>query len=128
AAEQALRLCATSTFFWREQFPSEGRRWFQASLMAAPDAATDLRQKVLSALGYMAVEQGDNLPALAFFEQALVLARSLDDAWAIGEALRGVGNVAIWQGQYARAEAVYEECVALTRAADDQPGVFWSLW
>ena len=127
-AEQALRLAATMADFWRMIFPREGIQWLHASLEAAHDAPIPVRQKAHRGLGWINLFMGNYASALTYFEDALALARQVDDVWALGEALRGVGNALVWQGNCVRAETYLDESLALARTARDTSGLIFSLW
>lgn len=127
-SNQALRLCVAMADFWRIAFPNEGRRWLEDSLAAAQSASLPLRQKALTSLGWIIMEQGDHARARVNFEEALTLARTFDDVWTLGETLRGTGGVALWQGDIGQAASYFEESLTLARNVQDPLGQLFALW
>ena len=111
-----LQLASALLSFWtiRGHF-TEGRSWVERLLGHAGAGDDPLRAHALHATGRLAYLQGDNLEALALFEEALALCRLLGDSDGILSGLNDVGAVVFRLGDYARAALLYEEALVLRR-------------
>ncbi|HKJ38078.1 MAG TPA: tetratricopeptide repeat protein, partial [Anaerolineales bacterium] len=74
-------------------------------------------------LGNVELGLGHIEQARAYHEEALGIARLVDENWLIAFALNNLGEVARTQGQYEPARKYYEECEALLRASADRGDV-----
>lgn len=121
--ETGLALVGGLGRFWatRGHF-KEGRHWARTLLAAADAAATPGRLAALRVAANLAYYQADFTDARAFYEQALDVARSVDDRLATATILRGLGTVAHGQGDRERALSAYRESLALCRAIGDRAG------
>jgi non-specific serine/threonine protein kinase len=79
--------------------------------------AGDVRTAVnaLSLLAWAHQTLGDDAQSVAVSEQAINLARSADDEWALALALNNQGDQFSMQGDFQRARALFEESLALRR-------------
>ena len=119
AAEPALRLASSLTYFWRVRaYLSEGRAWLESALALEGDVPPALRAKSLSSAGRLTYRQGDYMRARQLHEQALDIARAAGDLRAVGQALSDLGGVSYAEGDRDRAEALYIESAEVLRAAD----------
>jgi predicted ATPase/class 3 adenylate cyclase len=133
----ALRLAAALGMFWRVRgHMAEGLRRLEAALAAAgaqgdPTAASNaLRIRALNGLGAIRWSQADYAGARAVLNEALALARAVDDYDGQMRALNTLGLIAWRKGEYALARTLLEEAVALGRAHQDvalTTGVLGSL-
>jgi tetratricopeptide (TPR) repeat protein len=62
-----------------------------------------------------------------FYEQSLVISRSIGDRWSEGDDLNMLGEVAYTLGDYPRAERLYREAVVLAEAIGDLNQRAWCL-
>jgi predicted ATPase/DNA-binding SARP family transcriptional activator len=119
AAEPALRLASSLTYFWRVRaYLSEGRAWLENALALEGDVPPALRAKSLSSAGRLTYRQGDYMRARQLHQQALDIARATGDLRAVGQALSDLGGVSSAEGDRDRAEALYIESAEVLRAAD----------
>ena len=113
--EEALRLSACVWPFWlrRIELP-EARRWLGESLERAPDASSD---RIRALLGHAAIEfrSGDEGLGLAKVEEALSLARRLDDVALEWRALHFRAAVEIAYDDGVRAEGYYRPALDFAR-------------
>ncbi|MCC6790566.1 MAG: tetratricopeptide repeat protein [Thermomicrobiales bacterium] len=98
---------------------TEGRVWTDRALVAGADRTKE-RASVLIGAATLARRQGEYARAIAHYEEALGIARELNDAQTIARALNNLGVVAQDQGNYERAQELGEESLALFRAAGDR--------
>jgi predicted ATPase/class 3 adenylate cyclase/uncharacterized protein HemY len=128
-AAVGLRLaCALWRFWWVRGYLSEGQRWLDAALTAAPDGPAAVRAKALHGAGNLALPRGDYAGAARLYEQALALRRELDDKPGIAMLLNNLGFLAQDQGDRPRALVLHEEALALRRQLGDQRGIAFSLY
>jgi predicted ATPase/transcriptional regulator with XRE-family HTH domain len=120
----ALRYTVALWRYWRQlgEF-AEGRRWSNAALAVAGDAAPSLRAKALCAAAALAFPQGDHVHMAELATEAIELAHRSDDPMDLRNALTIRGLVAMCQGRYADALEPYTESVAICRSL----GLSWQL-
>ena len=120
----ALRLAVALARFWKVRaYPAEGRRWLEAAIAATPHAPPSLRAKALAAAGILAEHQADFPAAVAFGEEAALLARRQGDSVTTAEALHSLSNVAHAQGETERAVSLGSDCLDAWRASGAVHGV-----
>ncbi len=115
AVHDGSRLATALWRFWEIRgYLSEGRsrlhRWADAEGLPAPR-----RAKILNSLGIMAQRQRDYAGARGFYEEALVVRRSIGDPLGIATALHGLGSMAMQHGDVETARDQFEENLALAR-------------
>jgi DNA-binding CsgD family transcriptional regulator/Tfp pilus assembly protein PilF len=98
---------------------TEGRVWTDRALAAGGDGTKE-RASALIGGATLARRQGEYARAITFYEEALAIARTLDDVSTVASALNNLGVVAQDQGDYRRAQELGEEALALFRAAVDR--------
>lgn len=98
---------------------TEGRTWTDRAL-AAGGQGTKERTSALIAAATLARRQGEYDRAIALYEEALSIARELNDTSVVASALNNLGVVAQDQGNYARAQHLGEEALAIFRASGDR--------
>ncbi len=123
AVEPALRLATALWRFWFVRGALSAARGFLEPLLAQADQAgdlpPDLRARALSALGILAVEQGDFDQAQCCSERSLALYRQLGDKAGSAAALTLLGSVALRRGSYAQATAWFSQCLDLRMELGD---------
>jgi predicted ATPase/DNA-binding SARP family transcriptional activator len=125
--ELSLRLAGALGRFWYIRgHLSEGRRWLEAAL-AAGDEQGPLRVKALTRLAVLGIRQGRLEESKAALEEALALARPLDDKEEIGLALGLLAHVAARARDFETALADLSEAEALYRELGDVRGIAISL-
>jgi non-specific serine/threonine protein kinase len=114
-----LRLVvALEAYIGARSLESEGRRWLEAGLALASDAAVSLRIKALYGLVNRAGLLGDSQTALAAAEAGLALAQTESDPFVRGLAHFAAARARQWQGDAAGAWEAYEQAVPYLRQAD----------
>jgi predicted ATPase/class 3 adenylate cyclase len=123
--DMALQLSGLLWIFWHVRgHLSEGRRWLERALAAAPSAPiTKERAKAVTGLGALLWDQGDSTAAAARLKESLALERALGDKRAIAKALSNLSVVTSAQGNYAEARALSEEGLQLSTEVGDRTGI-----
>jgi len=112
-----LRLACALWGFWRHSgHAAEGRRWLEEALAQRGSQTVTLRAKALRRESVFAWFHGDVEMALAAAEEALTLARELDDPDLIGRSLMQLGVVVL---DDSRADAVFEEALLIFAGLGD---------
>ena len=86
------------------------------------------QSEVLSILGNVAFDQGQDEEAQAFFSECLALRRKAGNKPLIGYALHGLGMVAMNQRDFVTAQTVLSESLEMFRAGGDQLGASLPLF
>jgi len=117
----ALRMAPQLSRWWVRRAPvTEAREWFSRLLEVTAGGQAKLdRARALSAVGKLALYQGDPDGAEPLFREGLALCRELGDQRRSASALTNLAFVAIARGQYADAEPLFEECATLARTLAD---------
>ena len=127
--ERHLELCTALFRYWylRGHW-SEGREHLSEAL-ARTDApqGTATRARALMGAGNLARSQGDYLVAVAYFEECLVLRRTLGDLRGSASILNNLATVLLDQGDYERARTLYEESLVLCRELGETRGISRAL-
>ena len=119
----AVQLCAVLWRFWFERgYLREGRLWLDQSL-ASSDEASPARARALGGNGFLAHYQGDYDRAEGLCQEALEVARSLEDAEGVAEAYTGLALVRRTRGDYLAAEALFREALSAYEDLADQHGI-----
>jgi tetratricopeptide (TPR) repeat protein len=120
----ALRYAVALWRYWRQLGEyAEGRRWTDAALAVAGDAAPSLRAKALWGAAALTFPQADHDRMAELAAEAVVLAHQSDDPMDLRNALTIHGMVAMCQGRYEDAVEPYSACVAICRSL----GTSWHL-
>jgi predicted ATPase/DNA-binding CsgD family transcriptional regulator len=123
----ALELSAALWRFWLERgYLSEGRAWLDETLAASAEASA-VRARALSASGVLAHYQGDYDRAEELCQQALELARTLDDAKRVGEAYTGLALIRRTRGDYLEAERLFREALSVYEGLGEEEGIARAL-
>jgi non-specific serine/threonine protein kinase len=114
-----LRLLSATLEYWTARpYHTEVRRWLEPSLAAASDAPATVRAVGLELAVYMSGLLGDAPTAVAFAEEELGTARTLNDPFALGRAHLALGTACAFSGDVARAADAYAEAVPLFQEAE----------
>ena len=119
--DEALRVANALYRFWitKQRF-DEGAVWFDRAL-ASPGGDDRLRGKACLNAGFMPFWMGDDERAAELFDQALEIARRLDDPPLISGALGGLSRVAL-RTDVAEGRRLAAEALAVSEGAADEPG------
>ena len=130
-AEMAMRIFAASWRFWQMRGYLAEAREHAERVLAMPDSRThlDARAAALEAAGGIAYWQAEMLPARAWYEEALQLARASGDKRRIANAIYNVTfTFTLNQEDQERARTMAQEAVDLYRQVGDEGGVGRALW
>ncbi|MFZ6028864.1 MAG: tetratricopeptide repeat protein [Chloroflexota bacterium] len=115
--ELAVRLAEGLAGFWRMSGQLDtGRDWHQRILAQRQDISPARLIRLLNQTGEFAQMQGQHPEAIALHEEALALARQLQDASLISYSLRSLGTAAARSMDYARAEPLLQESIAIEKS------------
>ena len=128
-AEMAARLAAALWAFWSNySHLTEGRKWLKASLeRGSLDAPVVVRFKLLNALGWVVLKQGDFLTAQKLYEEGLAAGRAANDLLQIARSNSGLGAVAYVQGNFTAARKFEEKGLGIYRELNNNYGIAASL-
>jgi predicted ATPase len=130
-AQTAMRIFAASWRFWQMRgYLAEAREQAER-VLALPDSKDflDERAAALEAAGGVAYWQADLLPARAWYEEALELARASGDPARIANAAYNVGfTFSLNREDQLAARALAQESLELYRGLGDDDGIGRSLW
>jgi predicted ATPase/class 3 adenylate cyclase len=131
-AERALALAAALWRFWELRGPlSEGRRWLEEALRVSGDAHPASRARALTAVGHLAVAQGEASTSQAALEEAMPIWRACPEGperrHGEGLTLLDLGSAALVRADSDEAGARFEESLALWRELGDDWGIASAL-
>jgi predicted ATPase/DNA-binding CsgD family transcriptional regulator len=122
-AQLGLRLARALQFQWKHYGPyGEGLRWI-AELLGLPDAAapTPARAVALLTAAHLEMVLWNDRPRMcAVADEAVQLARHLDDPWILFAALAEVGIGSWHMGDLDTARSNWEEALAIASANGDE--------
>lgn len=123
--ELGLRLIAALRDFWvMSGRLLEGMQWTERGLSKSRDAPPALRARLYTAAGFELSLLTQQARARQVMEEAVAIARELDDRLIYAWALTFRGGASIGQSQeYEQAVSCVEEGLALFRATDCKPGM-----
>jgi predicted ATPase/class 3 adenylate cyclase len=109
--QHALRLAGAVVSFWHMRgHLAEGRRRLEETL-CSDERPTAPRAKALIGAAYLAFESGDTATARPRAEEALVLHRTLGDAWGTAYSAYALGDFVGNDGDLVRAQQLFAESV-----------------
>jgi tetratricopeptide (TPR) repeat protein len=121
--ETALRLGGSLSLFWRLRGHLTEGRVLLARVLAQGGVEGAARARALRGAGGLAALQGDRTQAVAHFEAALTIWRSLGDAREIAKTLGNLNSLALEANEYERALRLAEEARSLFESIGDQGGI-----
>lgn len=120
-ATAGLRLATLLWRFWLQRGQmTEGRYWLETARRRAPEEPSDLRAGALTALGALAVAQGDYAYAKVCLEESIAWWRPRGNAPGLAQCLNVLGTLAHRQGDFDRAVACHTESLELWRGIGDK--------
>jgi non-specific serine/threonine protein kinase len=127
-AHLALRAATALVMLWHIRgYWSEGRHWLEGSLRVSSTDNQRLRAKGLNAASWLAWDESDYEQAGAYSEEALAIARGLDDDWSIGWSTGRLSHVRWMQTRFAEAAELAEEAIARFQALNEPWYLGWAL-
>jgi non-specific serine/threonine protein kinase len=123
--DTGLRLAASlaRSSFWNGGYGIEGNEWLE-TLLARSTVGT-ARVEALAERGFLLILQGDCGAAGPLLEEAVALARQLDDKCLLGIALNHLGLLRFQEGDLTGTHTALEECLVLTAERADCPQ-YWT--
>ncbi len=120
-----LQLTAAMAWFFLERsHMREGLGWLEHMLEAAPDAPASMRAKALQRATELAgIVYDDTTHARVLGEQALAIARPINDRWNIAWAIANLGFYCDRRRHLDESVALLEESLALFRELQDSMGM-----
>jgi predicted ATPase/DNA-binding XRE family transcriptional regulator len=128
--ETHLRLASALSYFWFVRgHAREGKEWLETAVEQARNepSLAGLRAKTLSGAANLNTYLGDFTAATAFAEEALAIARDLDDKREIARALNRLASIAGQRGDYQRIVVLDEEALLIHQELGNQPAVAGSF-
>jgi predicted ATPase/DNA-binding CsgD family transcriptional regulator len=116
----ALRLSSALVYFWMKRwYPSEGCGFLEQGLARSQAIPAPLRLQALIADGLLLWFQNDMRGLTQVAEEALMIARALEDQSSLAYALTLQGIDDMDKRSYTKARTHFEEALALARAQED---------
>src|SRR5262249_46325151 len=126
--ERALRLAAPlGSFWWPRGCLAEASRHLQETLIQAPHADPALRAKARNTLATCLLSQGEQDQAGAVLEEALWLARSIDDQGSVARSLADLGLLAQRRRAWDESTRLLTDAWACWQAIGDVAGATYAL-
>ena len=118
-----LQIAASIWRFWYNRGElSEGRRWLEEALAQGSDQPSDLRARVLHALGTIAERQTDLAAAERYLSESVELRRTLGNKLDFANTINNLGIVSYAQGNIDKADALFAEALDLFEEMGDKDG------
>ena len=115
-----LRLAASVWIFWSMMgHLEEGRRRLEDAL-SGHGGPTAARANALMGAADFALDTGDRVTARYRAEEALVLQRTLGDAWGVAYSLLVLGLTYAFDGEWSKAQPLFDESMRLFRDLGDE--------
>ncbi|MBC7872092.1 MAG: tetratricopeptide repeat protein [Chitinophagaceae bacterium] len=100
---------------------AEGQHWLQRALVLLPkDQPNRGRMRALGLLGDILSRTSDYTEATQSHQEAIQIARQLNDLASVADSLNGMGFIAYQLGDYVTARTHSEEALTLAQAAQDR--------
>jgi predicted ATPase len=98
----------------------EGEHWATRMLELSREAGLRRFEAIgVHTLAMAADERGDRADSRKLYEEAMTLAREVDDGWLLSAALNNLGLLCMKEGDYERAIELFEESLAVGEARGD---------
>jgi predicted ATPase/DNA-binding CsgD family transcriptional regulator len=127
-ADSLARWCAALWGFWfLRAHLDECRYWVERTLGRGDGLPPEQRARLLGQIGTLAKQRREYASAIAPFDEALRLFRSVGDEWNTGAILSMLGMTLGYLGDLSGARERLDECVAVYRQLSDPWGVGFAL-
>ncbi|MEO8606550.1 MAG: LuxR C-terminal-related transcriptional regulator [Chloroflexota bacterium] len=129
AVELGLRLVASLRDFWvmSGRF-TQGHKWTQRALSESSTVLPHLHVRILTAAGVVLYVSSQRMLQKHFFEDAIELARNLDDKLNLAWALTFLGAASIRHGaEYEEGLSAIQEALGIFRMLAHKPGIAQTL-
>lgn len=123
-----LRLVGALAEYWYYEGPiSEGEKWMAHALPLADQAAPITRANLLNGAAMMAFARGDHERGKALNQEALALARSVDDRPSIARSLFWLAaQMTDNPAEYRQGLVLCDEALSIYLELDYKPGLAWA--
>jgi DNA-binding CsgD family transcriptional regulator len=118
---------ALARYWWVLGYLQEGAQWLELALARNRDADPELRSRALNGLGIMYRQLGDFARATPELEEALALARTLDDPELLTVQLLDLGGSRSNSDHFPEAIELLQEALTLSRSRGDAWGTAAAL-
>jgi ATP/maltotriose-dependent transcriptional regulator MalT len=124
-----MRLIGALHGFWYPRHPGEGLQYARA-VLAQPEATghSVIRARALYCAGDVEFLRGDRVAAQRLLDEALAIARAVDDKRTVRRSLIRMGQIQLVRKNYPPARMLFEEALANSREANDSYDVSRALW
>jgi ATP/maltotriose-dependent transcriptional regulator MalT len=127
-ADAELHLASTVAVFWRYRgYAAEACMRLEGALARADRRPTAARAIALHWAGILVAFQGNLARGRALAEQAVAVARELEDGRLLAHALRHLAAVLDAQGERSVAFALFEEALGVATRAGSDRDIAWVL-
>jgi predicted ATPase len=114
-----LLIAAANLAFFQDDAATSIRMWSEAIELGRAHGNQRAVARSLARRGFMLRNIGEMERAVADADEALAIARRLDDSWLLGHVLHGFAQVARAKGDVDAAEAAWSEALARFREVDE---------
>ncbi len=126
--EAALKIAGAIWRFWQiHNHVEEGAKWMKVILDSSKGQKSLARAKALWGAGWLGMVMGSLGQSREYFEEGVIIARTLADKRYLGLSLHGIGAVARGQGDFERSRAAIEESLPLFQALNSTEDVAWTF-
>jgi DNA-binding CsgD family transcriptional regulator len=126
--ELGLQAACALWWFWHiHGYWTEARHWLGLFLDQSSTCQLDLRAKVRTAMGRLALDQGDLVQGRQLLEESMALSRQVGDTSGMRAALSNLGWLALYQGDHVRAQQLLEQNLELSRELGHTEAIAYAL-
>jgi non-specific serine/threonine protein kinase len=114
--EMGLRISTAMGCFWEVRgLLSEGRRWLER-ILSREGGEPAIRSRTLHSAGAIAHRQGDFDRAMAYYEAALAIHRTLADPMSLIKTIHNMALTTYARGELIQAAELFDESLTLSRS------------
>ncbi len=124
----AMEMTMSLSMFWRiRSHLTEGWRWIEEALQAAPSTPQSNHHALLTQLGNILGDLGHLDLAEERYRQGLELCVRNGNRYGIASLNNNLGNISLARGNVEEARAFYERSLEIRREMNDRPGTAGAL-